>query len=507
MNIRSLSVTALLGVAVACPVLGQPRTPVQQVAGSTAGLTEHARTEATPTGSRLAADPDVQGAQRLFSAWMEGQIAYRGLPGVVVGVVADQDLVWAQGFGFADLQNRVPMSSDTKFRMASHSKLFTATAIMQLREQGKLRLDDPVSQHLPWFRVKPAGDDDGPITIEQLLTHSSGLPREAGDHWSSLQFPREAEIQALVADREAAFAPQTRWKYSNLAYTIAGLIVEAVSGEKWADYVQRNIFQPLGMDDSSVDTEEPGLAVGYGRRMPDGSRAVMPFTDARGMAAATGITSTAEDMGKFVSAQFRKGPMGGRQILSTGSLREMHRVRSVENTWTSGNGIGFAVSRDDKKTYVGHGGGYPGYTTQTLIQLDDRVGVIVLTNTNDSDPGGIARQLMSTVGEAVAKASAAKPQPVAWDPSWSRFAGLYRGRGGDSHVVLLNERLVLITPNAPNLDNPITLQPIGDGRFRFVAPTGGGVVGEVVRFVEENGRVVRMITGDSYLDRVQDQGP
>src|SRR5919106_1771168 len=121
---------------------------------------------------RVAADPDVQGAQRLFSAWLEGQIAYRGLPGIVVGVVADQELVWAQGFGYADVQAKKPMTPETKFRMASHSKLFTATAIMQLREQGKLRLDDPVSQHLPWFKVKPADPDDPPITIEELLTHS-----------------------------------------------------------------------------------------------------------------------------------------------------------------------------------------------------------------------------------------------------------------------------------------------------------------------------------------------
>jgi D-alanyl-D-alanine carboxypeptidase len=237
--------------------------------------------------------------------------------------------------------------------------------------------------------------------------------------------------------------------------------------------------------------------------MPDGKREVYGFTDARGMAAATGLTSTVEDMAKFVSAQFRTGKMGGRQILSTGSLREMHRVRSVENDWTSGTGIGFAVNRVGGKTYIGHGGGYPGYTTQTSINLDGKVAVIVLTNTNDSNPNDIARQLMSTVGDAVLKASAQKPKVIAWDPSWARFAGFYRGKGGDSQVVLLNQRLVIVTPNAPNVDNPTTLEPLGGGRFRYVAPGGGGPVGEVVRFVEENGRVVRMITGDSFVDRVK----
>lgn len=453
-------------------------------------------------GPNPATHPDVLGAQRLFSAWLEGQIAYRGLPGIVVGVVSDQELVWAAGFGYADTDAKRPMTAATKFRMASHSKLFTATAIMQLREQGKLRLDDPVSKYLPWFRVKAAGADDAPITIEELLTHSSGLPREAGSHWTTYEFPTAEQLRNLLPERQAAFAPEVRWKYSNLAYSLAGVIVETVSGQSWAEYVTQHIYRPLGMTSSSVDQNVAGLAVGYGRRMPDGSRTVMPFVDARGMAAATGITSTVEDMARFVSAQFRRGTMGGRQILSTGSLRQMHRIRMLENTWNRGSAIGFAVSRVGNKTYIGHGGGYPGYTTQTLIQLDDKVGVIVLTNTNDSDPDDIARQLMSTVGEAVAKATAAAPVVVAWDPAWARFAGLYRGRGGDSQVVLLNERLVIINPAGESVDNPTRLEPIGNGLFRFVAPTGGGPVGEVVRFVEEGGRVVRMITGDSFVERV-----
>ena len=463
----------------------------------------------TPTGQsaathlRPATDPDVLGAERLFSAWMEGQIAYRGLPGVVVGVVSDQELVWGTGFGFADIKAKLPMTPATKFRMASHSKLFTAIAIMQLREEDKLRLDDPVAKYLTWFTAKPVGDDDGPITIEQLLSHSSGLQREAGDHWTSYEFPTADELRHLYADRQAAFAPSVRWKYSNLAYAVAGMIIEQASGEQWADYVDRHIFKPLGMVASSVDKNVPGLAVPYGRRMPDGSREVLPFVDARGMAAATGVTSNLEDMARFVSAQFRRGPRGGAQIVSTGSLREMHRVRSVEENWTSGTGLGFDISRIKDRTYVGHGGGYPGNTTQTLIQLDDRVGVIVLTNTNDSNPSDIARQLMATVGQAVAKASSSKPTTAAWDPAWARFAGLYRGRGGDSQVVLLNEKLVIITPNAPSVDNPITLEPLGGGRFRFVAPTGGGAVGEVVHFVEETGRPTRIYIGDGWIDRVQ----
>lgn len=458
---------------------------------------------AAPVAANLAGDADVLAAQRLFSAWLEAQIAYRGLPGVAVGVVSDQKLVWSKGFGFADTAARIPMTPQTKFRMASNSKLFAAIAIMQLREDGKLRLDDPVEKYLPWFKAKPAGDDDGPITVEQLLSHSSGLQREAGDHWSSFDFPTMAELEQLYSGRQAAFAPSVRWKYSNLAFAVAGALVEKLSDQSFAAHVQANIFDPLAMGDSSFDRNVPGLATPYGPRLPDGTRAVMPFIDARGMAAATGLTSNVDDMAKFMSAQFRRGPRGGAQIVSSGSWREMLRVRSVDEDWKSGSGLGFDIDRVKDRTYTGHGGGYPGNTTMTMIQLDDRVGVIVLTNTNDSNPSAIANQLMATVGQAVAKAAVAKPVTVAWDPAWARFAGLYRGpQGGTSQVVLLNNRLVLISPNAVNLDNIITLEPIGGGRFRFVAPTGGGPVGEIVRFGEEAGKPMRLYTGDGWADRI-----
>ena len=259
------------------------------------------------------------------------------------------------------------------------------------------------------------------------------------------------------------------------------------------------------MTSSSVDRDVEGMAVGYAARVPGkAARDVFPFTDARGMAAATGITSTVADMAKFVSAQFRKGPRGGNRILGSGSLREMHRVRSMENNWLTGNGIGFAGLRRGSRVWLGHGGGYRGYTTQTLLDLESKVGVIVLTNTNDSNPGDIATQLINTVAEAVIKASSEKPKQVAWDPSWARFAGRYRGqRGGETEVVLLNNKLAMISPWAPNLDNVTNLEPIGDGRFRLVAPTGGGAVGEVVRFAEQNGRVTRIYVGDGFSDRVE----
>lgn len=455
-----------------------------------------------PATTTVAANPDVLGAERLFFgvdgratrlSWPPRRCCRRGeRPATRLG----------QGIRFRRRQGEDPDVARNEVPYGITQQALHGNRHHAVARRGKLHLDDPVEKYLPWFKAAPAGDDDGQITIEQLLSHSSGLQREAGDHWVSFEFPTEEQLKRLYADRKAAFAPSVRWKYSNLAYSVAGMVIEQVSGQKWAAYVDRNIFQPLAMTSSSVDKNVTGLTVPYGRRMPDGTRETLPFVDARGMAAATGVTSTLADMARFVSANFRRGPRGGAQVVSSGSWREMHRVRSVEENWTSGSGLGYDISRINNRTWTGHGGGYPGNTTQTLIQLDDKVGIIVLTNTNDSNPGDIARQLIATVGVAVAKVTAQKPAAVAWDDSWARFAGLYRGRGGDSHVVLLNQKLVIITPNGTNVDNPVELVPLGGGRFRFSALTGGGSVGEVVRFVEESGRPMRMYTGDGWIDRI-----
>jgi CubicO group peptidase (beta-lactamase class C family) len=328
------------------------------------------------------------------------------------------------------------------------------------------------------------------------------LPREASDHWTSLQFPTPSELQALMAQRQSTFAPQVRWKYSNLAYGVAGQVVEQLSGQPFARYAQAHILGPLGMHDSSYDLDVPGLATPYGRRLPDGTRVNFPFVDARALAAATGLTSTLEDMAKFVAAQFRRGPRGGTQILSSGSFRELHRVRSVDENWSVGTGLGFLTSRINNKSFVGHGGGYPGYTTQTLFHLGDKLGVIVLTNSTDSGVNDIARQALAAFGPPVAKLAAAGAATAAWDPAWARFQGLYRSRGGDGFVVMLNQRLVLLGATAAGIEAATRLEPLGHGRFRLDSATGGPPVGEVVYFLEDSGKPMRMVVGDNTSERI-----
>jgi CubicO group peptidase (beta-lactamase class C family) len=257
------------------------------------------------------------------------------------------------------------------------------------------------------------------------------------------------------------------------------------------------------MKDTSFDVETASLAKGYGRRMPDGSRQLMPWTDTKDLAAATGLTSTVEDMAKFVSLQFRKGPAGGSQILKSTTLREMHRVRFMQPTWTSGQGLGFAVNRRDGKLYVGHGGSLAGYKTTTSFNIENKLGVIVLTNGDDARPDQFAERAFDIIGAAVIKAAKPAEKPKEWDASWSRYAGLYRSLWGDTQVVEMNRELVLITPTSENpTEGMQKLVPQGNGVFKLEGPSGGAAVGELVTFREEGGKVVQMRVGNMTQDRV-----
>jgi CubicO group peptidase (beta-lactamase class C family) len=278
----------------------------------------------------LAKHPLVASNLALLEVWLEAQRAYYGLPGVAVGIVYDQVLIYAKGVGYANLETQTPVTPQTIYRMASHSKLFTAIAIMQLRDQGKLNLDDPVKKYLLWFDIQNVYPHAAPITIRHLLTHTSGLPREAGSgYWTDFEFPTTQPVIERLSTQRTIYPSETRFKYSNLALTLAGEIVATVSQQPFAEYVQQHILDPLEMQSTSVvfpAENKERLATGYGRRLPNGTRAPLPFIDAKGMGAVAGLSSTIQDMAKFVSWQFRLRESNGAEILKANTLQEMQRV-------------------------------------------------------------------------------------------------------------------------------------------------------------------------------------
>ncbi len=346
-------------------------------------------------------------ALNLVEVWLSAQGDYHNLPGVSAGVVYDQGLIWSKGFGYADLESRTPATPSTMYSICSISKLFTSVGVMQLRDMGKLRLDDEVGSLLPWFDLKQSHADSAPITVEGILTHSAGLPRESDyPYWSDpFDFPTHEAVVARLSSQETLYPAWKYFQYSNLGFTLAGEIVSQVSGQPFGDYVRGHILEPLGMKSTVPEIgevwDDPPMATGYSATRRDGERKkVKPFAG-HGIAPAMGLASTVEDLARFASWQFRLLAQGGHEILDAITLREMHRVHWVDPGWETTWGLGFSVSRRDDKTFVRHGGGCPGFRTELLIQPDDNVAAIVMINANGTNPGLLARRAYEIVAPAL----------------------------------------------------------------------------------------------------------
>ncbi len=454
----------------------------------------------------IADQTDVAARLQLLTIWIEEQQAYHGWPGIAVGIVYDQDLVWSAGFGYADLQQGTPMTSRTLFRIASITKLFTCTGIMQLRDQGKLRLDDPVQKYLPWFKIQSQFSDAGIITIQQLMSHTAGLPREADfPYWTDHQFPTLGQIIQKLPDQELIYPPETKWKYSNLGIALLGEIIARISGQDYARYIETNILQPLGMTSTCVNlTDEfrARLAIGYGRRLPDGMRKIMPFTDAKGLTPAANMSSTVEDLAKFIAWQFRMNEPRGDRVLKASSKREMHRVHWLQPNWQSGWGLGFSISHRNQRTFVGHGGWVAGYRSQITFCPEEKIGVIVFINADDGAPSFLANHIYDTIAPAIQEATRVV-SPVSSPPSeWKNYLGRYCDpTDWEYEVMILNNRLVLYGFDYPPEDDPmagvIELTPIAEHTFRMTGENGNGE--KLIFELGPDGSVQRVKMGQNFI--------
>ncbi|MBM3791929.1 MAG: beta-lactamase family protein, partial [Acidobacteria bacterium] len=297
-------------------------------------------------------DPRVAAALEVVKVWLEAQRAYEQIPGVSAAVVHDQKVLWTGGFGFADLERRAPAMPTTIYSICSISKLFTSIGVMRLRDDGKLRLDDPVGKHLPWFTIERTAPESGDVTVEGLLTHASGLPRES-DHpyWTGpdFAFPTREQIIERISGQQTLYPAETYFQYSNLGLTLAGEVVAAASGRPFGEYVKLNILDPLGLNSTTPEMPEQHrggrLATGYSAVTREGLRRPLPFFQVRGIAPAAGFASTAEDLARFASWQFRLLDRKGTEVLRANTLREMHRIHWVEPDFETTRGLGFSVWR------------------------------------------------------------------------------------------------------------------------------------------------------------------
>jgi D-alanyl-D-alanine carboxypeptidase len=449
-----------------------------------------------------AAEP-VAAAIQVLDSWIAATAAAREEPSVSIGIVYDQNLIWKKSYGYADASHQVRATSSTLYRIGSISKLFTATAIMQLRDAGKLRLDDPVSEYLPWFQIKRVHPDDPPITIRHLLTHTSGMPRELPlSYWNDLKFPSREEMMRLISSESAVFAPDTVFKYSNIALAIAGEVVAAVSGQPYPQYVQEHILRPLDMNATHIEPERTtaGLAIGYRKRVSGEPREVEDFVDARGLTPAANVASNIQDLAKLVEFQLRGGSATSPQILKGSSVREMQRVQWLQPDWQAGQGLGFWIHRTGTDVRVGHDGAVPGFKSQIDMSVADKLGVIVLINGYDADPMFYVNQAFAIVGPAI-RSAIQKPQPTpVADPAWSKYVGTYTWKHVDVEIMVLDGELAMITPEAANpWESRVRLQPVASQTFKMI---GGSMNGELLKFdVDQSGTATRLTAGSYYRIR------
>lgn len=446
----------------------------------------------------IAADPAVRDALAKLDIWLEGQRHSDGLPGFSVGIVHDQDLIWSKGYGHADVAQQIPSSDETLYRIASISKTFAATAVVQLAERGKLSLDDPVNRHLPWFVPKGA-EAAQPVRIWHLLSHSSGLQREPpGSDWDALEIPELAAIKDATHETALALPPQTRLAYSNYGYLVAGQLVTSVSGVPYARYVRENLLRPLGMTSTDFlrgDETRAGLAVPYGRQTAGAERAVeSQATQPEAFDSVGGMVSSVRDLAKWAAFQFRESDDDAGPVLGGPALRDMHRPRLLLTDWSQGWGLGWRLTRNDAGARIDHGGSLPGYRSSLLLDPSSKVAVILLFNSDDG-PRSLATGIMNLVSGPVRTAAGRDDSPRAVSAALSRFEGAYRDRWGSPvHLLVANGRLQILDPEASDIEaSAMPLRQTGPTSFVTDAPASALTFGvaSIVEFqLDETGRAV-----------------
>ncbi len=445
-------------------------------------------------------DPRFRQAMELFEVWLDAKMDYEKLPSVAVGLVHDQDLVWAKGYGYAHPDDGVEATPSTMYSICSISKLFTSIGVMQQRDAGKLRLSDPVSDILPWYDLDESYEGGPPVRVEGILTHSSGLPRESAQpYWTGpdFPFPTREEIIDGLSSQETLYPGERYFQYSNLGMALAGQIVEQASGMTYDDYIRAEILDPLGMADTYTDIPEQHkgdrYATGYSRLMRDGMRTESPFFQAHGIAPAAGFASTVEDLAKLASWQFRLLENGGTEILGVNTLREMHRVHWVDPDFDTMWGLGFAVGERDGDRTVGHGGSCPGFRTTFQLKPAKKLAGIAMISAQGASPDDVWSKMMSTVGAALESIQDDPGGGTARPAALAEYEGLYESNWGETAILRWDDSLISVGVLSNNPVEAMTkLRQTGDDTFQRVRDDGE--LGEAYIFQRDDSGAIESYT-------------
>jgi CubicO group peptidase (beta-lactamase class C family) len=460
-------------------------------------------------------DPELRAILTEIEADAETARVKAKIPGLSIVIVHDQTVLLAKAFGYADLEKKISADPQTVYRVGSVTKVFTALMLMQLRDAGKLNLDDPVEKYLPEFKIKSRFPDARPATFRQVAAHYSGLPREppmAHEYQITEEFPPVEEQLKSLKNVEMILPAMTRYSYSNLGYNIMGLALSRVAKESYDQYVANQILKPLGMNQSGfVLTEQMKrhFAVGYKSARPDGTyeRSSYPkYGVASGM-----LYSTVDDLAEFLSLFFRAGSRGGKQVLGSSSLLEMLTPVTVStdlkrdekgrplSLWLEGSAIGFSVGPFYGEQIDYKDGGTAGFSSIVYINYPRKLGMALLTNTQ-TEPFWLGYNLLRKLTPVLAKSVERTQETMRREmlkealPRWQKYTGRYVITDtsavptltfSEFDVSIVNEKLVVtvpeLLPGSVVYMKQTPLAPDGEGANVFYVD-GGSFYGNRMTF-------------------------
>jgi D-alanyl-D-alanine carboxypeptidase len=440
----------------------------------------------TNGAARGTGDQMDSGESRSLNDRLESVI--EGLP-QRIAIVHGREVIFSQAFGYANLEKQIPATKETIYPLASVTKVFTATMLAQLCEKGVVDLETPVHKYVPGYLAKSSFAGVRPTTLQQLASHTSGLPKNApnnfwhgysvfgfvvtGGQADLINFVSKDEILGCLEFIELEHEPDIYSHYSNLGFQLLGMALENATGEPFAQYVRANILEPLGMSNSGFtfdDADSSRMTVGYVCTGPEAPH--LPTTRwVPGCALYSGgLYATADDVARFVSLQFQEETGESGRILGTGMLRRMRSPNSVRRIGAYDSyGLGWAVVRIEDFDAVEHNGALVGHGAHVSAIPELKLGIVVLSNSRNYmwSAGGckhLAREFYPDLIAAITPAES-DVTPEALD--LSRYEGNFVLPGGYANIKLTKAdgRLMMSIIEDPTFDQPMI--PLNPYEFCF----------------------------------------